>query len=104
MLFRSRQFWYVIQNIGRPSCFAEGAAVSCHFRHEVLERKPIERPRLDEAVNALSFAITSFAYTAEDVHKYREQERKDREKQEKQAQHDEKPQDQGVTQDAPDNQ
>jgi hypothetical protein len=99
--FYDRQFWYVIQNIGRPSCFAEGAAVSCHFRHEVLERKPIERPRLDEAVNALSFAITSFAYTAEDVHKYREQERKDREKQ---AQHDEKPQDQGVTQDAPDNQ
>ena len=68
--FYDRPFWYAIQNIGRPSCFAEAAGIGSHFRNEVKAGKPLKHPCVDEAITALDTAITSYAYTDDEVERY----------------------------------
>ena len=61
-----RRMWYMLNNVGRPTAFAE---ISGAFAHWLAEKKlglPLTTPMVDEAVNGLGFALKEILYKPKD--------------------------------------
>lgn len=70
MRFYSRPLWYVLENYGRSTGFAEGVAVMGHYLYEIKQGEAIVDPQLDKVVNGLEAATTAFRYDLKDVERY----------------------------------
>lgn len=70
MRFYNRPLWYVLENYGRSTGFAEGVAVMGHYLYEIKQGEAIVDPQLDKVVNGLEAAMTAFRYDKKDVERY----------------------------------
>ena len=71
--FFDRPLWYIVDNIGRKAPFAEGGGVMAHWLFERAARKPIVKPQVWGAIDALQVAVESYKYTEEECQKYSEE-------------------------------
>jgi intracellular multiplication protein IcmP len=70
MRFYNRRLWYVLENYGRSTGFAEGVAVMGHYLYEMKQGEAIVDPQLDKVVNGIESAMTAFRYEKKDVERY----------------------------------
>jgi len=70
MRFYNRPLWYVLENYGRSTGFAEGVAVMGHYLYEIKQGEAIVDPQLDKVVNGIESAMTAFRYDKKDVGRY----------------------------------
>jgi intracellular multiplication protein IcmP len=70
MRFYNRPLWYVLENYGRSTGFAEGVAVMGHYLYEMKQGEAIVDPQLDKVVNGIESAMTAFRYDKKDVERY----------------------------------
>lgn len=70
MRFYNRPLWYVLENYGRSTGFAEGVAVMGHYLYEIKQGEAIVDPQLDKVVNGIEAAMTAFRYDKKDVERY----------------------------------
>ncbi|MFA6230954.1 MAG: type IV secretion protein [Rhodanobacter sp.] len=70
MRFYNRPLWYVLENYGRSTGFAEGVAVMGHYLYEIKQGEAIVDPQLDKVVNGIESAMTAFRYDRKDVERY----------------------------------
>lgn len=68
--FFDRPLWYIVDNIGRRAPFAEGCGVMAHWFFERAARKPIVKPQVWGAIDALQVAVEGYKYTKEECQKY----------------------------------
>lgn len=68
--FFDRELWYALQNIGRQSGFAEGAALLSHYLYEAKAGTALAEPQLDKAVTALDESLCSYKYVTADKERY----------------------------------
>jgi len=61
-----RRLWYVLNCVGRQVSVPEVAGVFAHFFAERELGRPLTVPMVDEATNALEFAISNIIYIAEE--------------------------------------
>ena len=61
-----RRLWYVLNNVGRKTAFAEVAGIISHWNAELIFRNPIFVPMVDEAIEALDIAISEILYKGEE--------------------------------------
>lgn len=62
-----RTTWAIVQNVNRPSAFAENIATVAHYREERREGVGINKPGFQSAYNGLLDRIREFNYTKEQV-------------------------------------
>lgn len=65
--YYNREVWAVIQNVSRPSSFAENIAVVAHYKEETREGTAINRPMFQAAYNGLVERAREFSYSEEAV-------------------------------------
>ncbi len=53
-----REFWYILNNVGRMASFVEVAGIRSHYTSEIDLGAPISMPMVDEAVKGLEEAIS----------------------------------------------
>jgi len=70
MRFFHRPMWYLLENYGRTTGFAEATAVMGHHLYEVKLGAAIVEPQLDKVVNGIDTAMTAFKYEAKDKARY----------------------------------
>ena len=49
-----RELWYPLNNLGRHTFHMEALGAICHFRNEKIIDRPIPKPKLDDAIKAIS--------------------------------------------------
>ncbi|MEM9470077.1 MAG: type IV secretion system protein [Pseudomonadota bacterium] len=49
----NRRLWYPLNNLGRQSCHMEAIGAMAHFRLERRAKRPIPRPKVEEAVESI---------------------------------------------------
>jgi intracellular multiplication protein IcmP len=54
-----RAMWYVLNAVGRPTSFIEAAGAMSHWKAEIVTRRPMPEPDVDEAVFGLEEYLTS---------------------------------------------
>ncbi len=54
-----RAMWYVLNSVGRPTCLIEASGAIAHWRAEVVTRRPMPEPDVDEAVFGLEEYLAS---------------------------------------------
>lgn len=62
-----RSVWAVVQNVGRPSGFAENIASIAHYKAERREGVAINKPRFQDAYNGLLDRVREFNYPKEQI-------------------------------------
>lgn len=70
MRFFCRPVWYLLENYGRNTGFAEASAVMGHYLYEIKQGSAIVEPQLDKVVNGIESAMTAFRYEAKDKAQY----------------------------------
>lgn len=61
-----RRLWFVLNNVGRQTPHAEVGGIFCHWDIEMLLKRPLSVPMVDEAVDALQNALNEVLYTPDD--------------------------------------
>ncbi|MDF3055212.1 MAG: icmP [Gammaproteobacteria bacterium] len=61
-----RKLWYMLNNVGRRTAFAEVAGPYAHWLAEKKWGAPLRSPMLDEAVKALAIAVSEVLYEPEE--------------------------------------
>lgn len=64
-----RRLWYVINNVGRQTIGIEVGGIFCHWFYEMALRRPLNVPRVDNAVTALELAISEIIYIPDEKEK-----------------------------------
>jgi intracellular multiplication protein IcmP len=54
-----RMLWYPLNNLGRQSHHMEALGAICHYKAEKMAQRPIPRPKMEDAVKAISEYIAS---------------------------------------------
>ena len=54
-----RHLWYPLNNLGRQAYHMESLGAMAHFKAEKITRRPIPKPKIDDAVNSISDYINS---------------------------------------------
>lgn len=54
-----RMLWYPLNNLGRQSHHMEALGAICHYKAEKMTQRPIPRPKMEDAVKAISEYIAS---------------------------------------------
>lgn len=54
-----RELWYPLNNLGRQSCHTEAIAAMAHFRIERRAKRPVPRPKVQEAVRSITEYMAS---------------------------------------------
>ena len=54
-----RMLWYPLNNLGRQSHHMEALGAICHYKAEKMAQRPIPRPKVEDAVKAISEYIAS---------------------------------------------
>lgn len=54
-----RNLWYPLNNLGRQAFHMEALGAMCHFKAENLTRRPIPKPKLDNAISSISDYVAS---------------------------------------------
>lgn len=60
--YYNREVWSVVQNVNRPSSFAENIATVAHYKEERREGVAINRPMFQSAYNGLVERVREFKY------------------------------------------
>ena len=66
-----RELFALVQNVGRPSVFAENMASVSHYYAEKRNKQRLLRPEFQAAYSGFSERLSSFLYTKEDVDLFR---------------------------------
>ncbi len=54
-----RSLWYPLNNLGRQAFHAEALGTMCHYKAEKMARRPIPRPKMEDAVKMLAEYLAS---------------------------------------------
>lgn len=65
--YYNREVWSVVQNVSRPSSFAENIATVAHYKEERREGIAINRPMFQSAYNGLVERVREFKYEEEAI-------------------------------------
>ncbi len=60
-----RRLWFMLSSVGRQTPFVEVAGPFAHWKIENRLRRPLKKPMVEEAVNALEDALTQIVYQPE---------------------------------------
>jgi intracellular multiplication protein IcmP len=66
----NRQIWALLQNIGRPSMYAEGMGAISHYFVEVAHGQPILEPNFDIAIKGFETQLQTYKYDKQLLEKW----------------------------------